>query len=193
MLNSLIYQSSGRSFRVLAGFLIFAVGFTALQSGCAHSPEFSKKAYAENRASRQFEYEMQDVWKALEKVVEKKKVLERDPNKVDAGDWSQLRERTLELDWAYSQSRDKYKSYTVNSIPKQQPLGVRVKHSFIVKKAFGGAEVEIQTQEEIEDLDEYGVSKGYFPTAQVDSSRSAELLDQIANALLSASARPLGQ
>jgi hypothetical protein len=42
-------------------------------------------------------------------------------------------------------------------------------------------------------LDEYGVSKGYFPTDQVDSSRAAEILDQIANALLAASARPLGQ
>jgi hypothetical protein len=177
----------------VARILVVTLAVSLLQTGCAHHPEFSKKAYAENRSARLFEYEMQDVWKALEKVVEKKKVLERDPNKVDAGDWSQLRERALELDWSYSQSRDKYKSYVVNSVPRQQPLGVRVKHIFTVKKALGGAEVEVRTQEEIEDLDEYGVSKGYFSTSQVDSSRSAELLDQIANALLSASARPLGQ
>jgi hypothetical protein len=183
----ILSQSSGA---MLVG---VAVLFTGLMSGCSHSPQFSKKAYAENRTSRQFEYEMQDVWKAIEKVVEKKKVLERDPNKVDAGDWGQLRERSMELDWSYGQSRDKYKSYVVNSIPKQQPLGVRVKYSLVVKKTFGGATVEVVTQEEIEDLDEYGVSKGYFPTDQVDSSRAAEILDQIANALLAASARPLGQ
>jgi|GEM_PF-704447 len=182
-------------FGTSAGAMLVAVAvlFSGLVGGCSHSPQFSKKAYAENRTSRQFEYEMQDVWKALEKVVEKKKVLERDPNKVDAGDWGQLRERSMELDWSYGQSRDKYKSYVVNSIPKQQPLGVRVKYSLVVKKAFGGATVDVVTQEEIEDLDEYGVSKGYFPTDQVDSSRAAEILDQIANALLAASARPLGQ
>ncbi len=161
-------------------------------TSCA-GPQYSKKEYAAQRTVRTFEYEMKDVWTALEKVVEKKKVIERDPNKVAPSEWSSLRERTLELDWSYSQSRDKYKTYQVNSIPKQQPLQVRVKHSFLVKKAFGGAEVEVTTQEEIEDLDDYGVSKGYFATPDSDTSRSAELLDQIAQALLSASARPLGQ
>ncbi len=161
-------------------------------SACA-GPQYSRREYAVNKTARSFEYDMKDVWGALEKVVEKKKVLERDPKQVTPSEWSGLRERALELDWAYSQSRDKYKTYTVNSIPKQQPLQVRVKHSFLVKRALGGAEVEVRTLEEVEELDDYGVSTGYAAVGEIDSSRPAELLEQIGQALLSASARPLGQ
>jgi len=178
--------------RLLFSFSSLGILMVMTGAGCSGA-QYSKKQYADQRASRTFEYEMKDVWTALEKVVEKKKVLERDPTKVTPSEWNQLRERTLELDWAYSQSRDKYKSYTVNSIPKQQPLQVRVKHLFVVKKAFGGAEVQIETREELEQLDDYGVSTGYLAVSEVDSSRAAELLDQIAQALLAASARPLGQ
>src|SRR3954464_1184317 len=92
---------------------------TTLLSGCASSQPVKTQDYAKLKNTRTFEFEFPMVWNAIETAFKGYKVVDRDPDDVDAQELKKLRARTLETDWIYTQSRDKYIEYKVNDLPKK--------------------------------------------------------------------------
>jgi hypothetical protein len=167
----------------LAGVFV-ALGLGALS--CSSSPAVKKVAYAELKSEKTFEHEFPAVWKAIEKTFDKYKVVERDPEEVEALEWKDLRERSLETDWIYGQSRDKYIEYKVNGLPKRKNLQTRVKFELEAKRTLGGTHVRVSIEEEIERLKLDGSSAGWDSVEQIDSSRTNEIIEKIGVAILSA-------
>lgn len=150
-------------------------------SACASTREVKKQDYAELKGSRNFEYELPVVWKAVEKAFGNHKITKRTP-----ADDEKAKERKLETDWVYSQSRDKYVEYKINGTPRKQYLQTRLMYKVVAKRIMGGTDVDVQVLEEIERLKEDGSSGGYTRVDQVDTSRSSEMLERVNLALLSA-------
>ena len=157
-------------------------------SGCSSVgvPPVQSQAYAALGHERVFESEFHLVWKALEEAMHKVKVVDRDPSEVDSGELKRLTRRTMETDWAYTQSRDKYQEYKVNGSPRKTYLMARIKYKIEAKKILGGIQVVVNTVEEIEQLKEDGSSAGWSRSETPDSSRANEVLDKLQQALLAA-------
>lgn len=155
--------------------------------GCSSAPATKTQAYAELSNHRVFEYEFPAVWKGIETTLKEYHVTGRDPEEVDSLELRKIKKRTLNSDWVYSQSRDKYEEYDVNGSPRKKYLQTRVKFHVIAETEIGGTRVEVQTSEEIEKLKPDGSPAGYERPEKVDSSRAAELLDKINLSILSAS------
>jgi hypothetical protein len=156
-----------------------------LLASCASAPEVKSQKYAALRGDRVFEAEFPAVWKGVEKAVSGYKVTERDPEEVDALEMKKLTERSLETDWIYGQSRDKYQEYEVNGSPRKKYLQVRHRYRIVARSVMGGTRVEVAASEEIERLRADGTPDGYAGT-EPDSSRANELLEKINLAILSA-------
>lgn len=171
------------SLRLSAG--IGAVLSLALVSGCSSGPEVKTQAYAPLKNERTFESEFPIVWHGIESALKNAKIVDRDPEEVDAVELRQLSRRSLETDWIYTQSRDKYVEYKVNGTPRRKQLQMRVKYAIVAKRVIGGTDVSIRATEEIERLKEDGSADGY-EEMEPDPSRAAELLDKINLAILSA-------
>lgn len=169
---------------LLSGLML--VGLMPFLQGCASGPAVKKLSYAQLKNQRTFEYEFPAVWNAIESVLRNHRVAERDPDEVDASELRELPERTLETDWIYSQSRDKYHEYRINGAPRKKPLQMRFKHRITAKRVLGGTEVIVSTTEEIERLDGSGNPLGYEATEMPDPARSNEILEKINLSLLSA-------
>jgi hypothetical protein len=155
-------------------------------SACSSAPvpPVQMQAYAALSHERVFESEFHLVWKALEEAMRKVKVIDRDPSEVDTGELKRLTRRTLETDWAYTQSRDKYQEYKVNGVPRKVYLQAKVKYKIEDKKILGGVQVVVNTQEQIEKLREDGSSAGWSKADTPDPARANEVLDKIQQALL---------
>jgi hypothetical protein len=125
------------------------------------------------------------VWKGIETAVKEYPVTNRDPKDVDVLEMKKLTERTLETDWIYSQSRDKFIEYRVNDSPRKKYLQTRIKYKVIAHAVIAGTEVKIKTTEEIENLKSDGTPDGYVSPDELDTSRTQELLDRIDLAILS--------
>ena len=159
---------------------------TVSLSGCAGRAPVQKQEYAELPSDRFYEYEFPVVWKAVEKAFQNYKVVDRDPSEVNEVELRKLSERSLETDWLYSESRDKYVEYRVNDVPKRKALEVRIRYKLEAKKVLGGVRVSIKTEEELESLGADGSSHGYSKVDHPDSSRPNELLEKINLAILAA-------
>jgi len=165
---------------LLALLLVSPIGLV----GCATSAPYKTQEYAAQRTDRVFEHEMKVVYKAIEKAFEKQKFKSRSPKKVTPTELSQLKEATWETDWVYSQSRDKYVEYEVNSVPKRKPLQVRLKQKVTAKASIAGVQVFVETEEELERIKADGSPNGY-EEVEPDTSRAAEVLDRIQLSILS--------
>ncbi len=161
------------------GFLVMAL------LGCASTAPTKKQAYAAMPTSKTFEYEFPQVWRAIEAAVSKYKVIDRDPEEVSVLELGKLTERELETDWIYTRSRDKYVEYKVNGLPRRQELQTRVKYEVSAERVMGGVNVRVRVSEELERLNEQGVSQGYSST-ESSSALGHELLQKIEQSLLSA-------
>ena len=153
--------------------------------GCS-SAEVKSQAYATLKNERTFESDFPTVWKGLEKALEKHRVIDRDPEEANEVEMRRLTERTLKTDWIYGRSRDKYQEYKVNDLPRTIYLQTRIKYKVLAKTVIGGVHVKVDMEEEIEKLNPDGTSLGYSKADAPDTSRQAELLDQIEKSLLSA-------
>jgi len=146
---------------------------------CSSNPEVKRQKYAKYRQNRVFEYEFSVVWKGIESALVNYKIEERDPEKVSKAEFNKIPERTLETDWIYTRSNDKYVEYKVNGSPRKKYLQTRVKYFIKAERSIGGTRVLVNLQEEVERLDEKGGSEDYEEVHQVDSSRVKGLLDKI--------------
>lgn len=164
------------------GALVLAASGTI---GCSSTREVKTQAYAVLKSHRTYEYEFPVVWKGIEKAVSGLKVTDRDPEEVDPVEMRKLDRRTLETDWVYGQSRDKYVEYKVNDSPRKKYLQTRTRYKVDARSQIGGVDVAVILSEEIERLNEDGSPAGY-EGAEADSSRASEMLDKIQNAILSA-------
>ena len=159
---------------------------TLATTGCSHSPEVKQEAYAKLATQKTFESDMPTTWKAIEDTFHNFKVMDRNPNKIDNFEMKKLTKRTLETDWIYGQSRDKYVNYLVNGTPRHKNLQTRVKYVVTAATQIGGVDVSVETREEIERLKSDGSPDGFDTVDDVDPSRPSEILNKIQNSLLSA-------
>ncbi|MGZ3696899.1 MAG: hypothetical protein ACXWP5_02300 [Bdellovibrionota bacterium] len=165
---------------LILGFLSLAAG------GCSSAPTVKSQAYASLPNHRTMEYDFPATWKAIEEVFRNYKVISRKPEEVGVVEMRRLTKRTMETDWIYGQSRDKYIEFTVNSVPRKQYLQTRVKYFLTVASVLGGTDVTVETKEEIERLNNDGTSAGYEPSEVPDPSRASEILEKINGATLAA-------
>ena len=159
-----------------------------LTTGCSSAPPVKSQAYAKLNDQRMFEYDFPVVWKGIESALKNYKIVSRDPSNDDVGplELQKLDKRTLETDWIYGQSRDKYQEYQVNGTPRKKYLQTRLKYRIVAKRVIGGTDVKVNTEEEIEKLKNDGSSAGFDSVDEPDASRAHELLDKINLAILSA-------
>src|SRR4051794_2781072 len=97
-----------------------------LVHACSSGPAVKEQKYAKMLDHRTFEYAFPVVWKGIENVLHNYKVTDRDPADVDPNEMRKLTQRTLETDWIYAESRDKYIEYKVNDSPRKKYLQTRV-------------------------------------------------------------------
>ena len=157
-------------------------------SACTTIPAVKTPAYAPLQQERMFEYSFPRVWRAIQDVASKYKIL-RMTSQPPVTKESQIEDQSegkIETDWSYSQSRDKYEEYQIDGSPRKVHLQSRFKYVIVATRVLGGTQVEIKTEEEIEKVKARGASDGFTRTLNVDSSRAAELLDKINIAILSA-------
>jgi hypothetical protein len=171
----------------VTGFL-FAASILGLSS-CSSGPEVHRSNYASLSQQKFFESPFEDVWRAIDRTFENYKVLERDPAKVTPTELRNLKKRSLETDWIYGESRDKYHTFTfANRAPIKKALQTRLKYTVLAEAKFPGVVVTVTSKEEIEMLKEDGSSRGWDDVSddERDSSRGAEILAKIEIALHSA-------
>ncbi len=159
--------------------------FISLSFACSGTLPVKTQAYAKLHTHTVYEHDFPAVWKGIEAALRNHKILERDPSEVDPLEMKKLTERSLETDWVYSQSRDKYHEYKVNGSPRKQYLQVRYKFNLIANKVMGGAEVKVDTTEEIEKLKGDGTPDGYEASDEPNATLSNDLLEKIRVAILS--------
>lgn len=164
-------------------FVTLAVLLASLSLSCSSVPEVKKQAYAALKSERVFETEYPKLWKAIEATLRNYRVVERDPQEVAFNEWSSLRERSLETDWIFTQSRDKYQEYQVNGFPRKKYLQTKMRYRIQTRTVMGGVEVSVHVDEEIERLRTDGSSDGYT-AMDADVTRGAEMLDRINAQLL---------
>ena len=167
-------------------FLVISLVMGISGVGCSSPKKVLTQKYAQLKNQRTFENEFPVVWKALEEALRKHKIVDRDPSEVSALELRKLTLRTLETDWVYGQSRDKYHEYQVNGFPKKVYLQTRFKYQVEAKKVLGGVTVTVKSDEEVERLNEDGTPDGYSEVDQTDSSRLNELLEKVQLAILAA-------
>lgn len=166
--------------------LIVALVLSIPLIGCGSSQKVKNQEYAKLKTDRTFEAEFPEVWKGIEKALSGMKILERDPEEVDSNELKKLKSRTLETDWIYSQSRDKYHEYKINGSPRKKYLQTRVRYEVEAERSMGGTHVTVKMDEEIEKLKPDGTSAGYEEVDEIDTSRPNELLEKINHSMLSA-------
>ncbi len=164
---------------------IYFSAMILLMSACASSPVVKSQDYAKMPGSHFYEHEFPSVWKGVEAALKNYKILERDPEEVSSVEMKNLTQRTLETDWIYSQSQDKYQEYQVNGSPRKKYLQLRYKHEIVAKRAVGGTEIAVKTVEEIEKLKPDGTSLGFSQSDSTSPSLSHDLLEKINLAVLS--------
>jgi hypothetical protein len=166
--------------------LVPALALALLATSCSTPASGVKtQQYAALRDERVFEFDLPATWKGIEKALGNFKVVDRDPEEVSALEWKDLEERSLETDWIYSQSRDKYVEYRVNDSPRRKYPQIRYRFKLVAKRAVAGTSVKIDQDEEIERLKPNGMADGYDSTTP-DRTRASEFLDRIQQAILSA-------
>lgn len=163
-----------------------AVAFLSLAfASCSSAPTVGQQKYAQLKNEWTFENDFPTVWKGIEQTLANHRVVDRDPEEVSEVEMKNLTERTLETDWIYAKSRDKFIEFKVNGLPKKQYLQVRFKYIVTAKTIIGGTHVKVNATEEIEQLDSKGKPDGYDEVDSPDSSRSNELLEKVKLSILS--------
>jgi len=157
-----------------------------LFSGCSSTKEVHQQSFAKLRNERDFERDFPTVWNGIEVAVRNLKVINRDPENVSPVELKNLTERSIETDWVYGRSEDKFIKYTVNDLPKKQYLKTRYKYVLTAKAKIGAINVVVELQEQVEILNDDGTSAGYEASKAPDSRKAFNMLDRINNSMLAA-------
>lgn len=166
---------------------LFAVLAGISFSGCATTPPIQQQAYAKLKNQRTFEYEFPAVWKGIEDTVRNYRVIGRDPKDVNPNEMRRLRDRTLETDWIFTKSNDKFIEYKVNGLPRKIYVQTRLKYNIEAQAVIGGVTVTVKPIEEVEQLKNDGTPDGWQSAYNdQDTARASDLLDRINMAILSA-------
>jgi hypothetical protein len=166
--------------------LIIAAISVSTFSSCSSAPEVKQEDYAKLKDARMFEYEFPVVWHAIEDALHGYVVTNRDPNKVGIVEMKKIRQRTIDTDWVYSRSTEKYIEYKVNDSPRKIYLQTRTRYHLTARTVLGGVEVAVDPQEEIEKLKEDGSSQGFVSADAPDRTLASTMLDKINQAILAA-------
>ena len=164
--------------------LVLIVGI--FSAGCASVAKTQSQKYAKLSSERTFETELPEVWRAIESVFSKYKIIERDPDEVTTLEWNDLKARELRTDWVIGRSRDKFVEFKVNGSPRKIYLQTRIKTTVRAERVLGGTHVQVGNTEEIEELHTDGTSAGWTEAEALDTSRNSEVLDKIKQSILSA-------
>jgi hypothetical protein len=167
-------------------FFTAAALFLGTFSSCSSAPEVKQEEYAKLKDARMFEYEFPIVWHAIEDALHGYVVTNRDPNKVGIVEMKKIRQRTIDTDWVYSRSTEKYIEYKVNDSPRKIFLQTRTRYHLMARTVLGGVEVSVDPQQEIEKLKEDGSSEGFVTADSPDRSLANVMLDKINQAILAA-------
>jgi hypothetical protein len=161
--------------------------FSLALTACSSGPPVKQEAYAKLKNQRTFEYEFPAVWKAIEETLRNYRITDRNPKDVDANEMRRIRHRTLETDWVYTKSNDKYIEFKVNDLPRKIYLQSRLKYKIDVQAVLGGVQVTVSTEEEIERLKDDGSPNGWDAVDDdKDSARASDMLDRINMSILAA-------
>ncbi|MBC7692726.1 MAG: hypothetical protein H7222_13270 [Methylotenera sp.] len=163
---------------------LLSLSVLSVFAGCSHSQPIKAQQYAPMKNHRTFEYELPTVWKAIQDVFREYKVSDQQLH--DTQDLRKATEVSLETDWSYSLSREKFVEYTLNDKPKKRYLQTRTRQKVIAKRSMGGTDVLIDVTEEVENLKPNGSSDGYNKASHPDPGRAGDTLDQIEHSILSA-------
>jgi hypothetical protein len=174
------------NFKFNAVLIVASVLTLGTFSSCSSGPEVRQQDYAKLRDSRMFEYEFPVVWHAIEDALHDYVVTNRDPNKVGIVEMKKIRQRSIDTDWVYSRSTEKYIEYKVNDEPRKIYLQTRTRYHLLAKTVLGGVEVDVEPQEEIEKLKDDGSSQGFVSADNPDRSLASTMLDKINQAILAA-------
>lgn len=166
---------------------IVALLFVAVfANACSSAPPVKTEAYANLPNHRTFEYDFPAVWKGIEATFQNTKITERKPKEVNDLEMRSITRRTLQTDWSYGQSRDKYQEYQVNGTPRKVWLQERTRYDVDARRVMGGVDVTVVAEEEIESLKTDGTSAGFHSVDNPDTSRANEILNKINAAILAA-------
>ncbi len=166
--------------------LVLLISVVLLAQACSSGPDVKRQAYARYSSERQFEHPFATTWNAIESAVRGWKVVERDPEEANPVELKRMTDRELVTDWIFTQSRDRYHEYLVNSSPRKKYLQLRIRYRVKAKAEIGGTRVTVATEEEVELLGDDGLPRGYERVEETDTSRNKDLLDKINLAILSA-------
>lgn len=148
--------------------------------GCATSSSIQQEKYAPVRTDWTLDgMEFYSTWKAIESAMRGYKVRSRDPDEVSELDLKKLRRRSLETEWIYGRSRDKYIEVVVNEIPSRKYVQTRFRFRVLADQTIPGTHVRVDLEEEVENLNKDGSSAGYESTESVDTALARELLEKI--------------
>jgi hypothetical protein len=169
--------------RILSlGICIAALGSTL---GCSSLPPVKTQAYARLPSEQVFEEEFETVWKAIETSLSKTKITRTDPSEITPQELARISQSSIETDWVYSRSKTKYIEYSVNGFPRKTYLQNRYQYRVKATRVIGGIQVSVHVRQELERLDEKGLSAGFTSAEESDSSLSNDLLEKIKAALRS--------
>jgi hypothetical protein len=174
------------NFRSNTILLVVSALFLGGFSSCSSSPQVKQEDYARLKDSRTFEYEFPVVWRAIEDVLHEYVVTNRDPNKVGIVEMKKIRSRSIDTDWVYSRSTEKYVEYKVNDSPRKIYLQTRIRFHLTARTVLGGVDVTVDPQEEIEKLKDDGSSQGFVSAESPDRTLAGSMLDKINQAILAA-------
>src|SRR4051812_28863004 len=90
------------------------LGVCLVTLSCSTALPVKTQAYARLNGQRVFEYDFPKVWYGIEQAFRKYQVTKKTPSEVTPIEMKKITERTLETDWIYGESRDKYEVYKIN-------------------------------------------------------------------------------
>ena len=155
---------ASRWFVLLALSLIVACGTASIKKE-KKLPQFISGDFVEGS------YEA--VWKALGTATQDYPVVESDPS-----------EGHLETGWLAGQSKTHYSPYQGRyQSPKRLPLSSRYRLFVDLEKKVGGIEVHIESEEQIQMLDNEGKPTGKWKQIEPDTRHHQELISAIREAL----------
>jgi hypothetical protein len=169
-------------------FLVLVVVSATLMgfSACSSGPQVKQQQFARLENHRDFEYDFPTVWKGIESALEGFAITERNPNKVGIVEMKKIHERTIDTDWVYSRSTEKYVEYTINGTPRKTYLQTRLRYRITAKLILGGVTVYVDPREEVEKLHDDGSPAGYSQVETPERALPSLMLDKINQAILSA-------
>jgi hypothetical protein len=175
------------NFSKITSIVLFTASVSMLGlSACSSGPDVRQEDYARLKDSRTFEYEFPTVWHAIEDTFRSYVVTNRDPNKVGINEMKKIRGRSLDTDWVYSRSTEKYIEFKINDSPRKIYLQTRIRYHLIARTVLGGVDVTVDPQQEIERLKDDGSSNGFVPIDEPDRTLASAILDKIGQAILAA-------